>query len=361
MNMSTTTSTPLDSPAARIDLRKVAVVIPMPNDPDWGLFDDLSQDITVIVPDDSDGNLTMPDRDNVIFYDYDAQREVMGTNWDAIPHKSAACRNFGHVLAYREGYDVIIALDYDCRVRSGWLQTHLESLTTVTNAPALRGEWINSITAKGFYARGYPYEYRTPDRSRVEETVASGPVKINMGVWDNVLDLNGVDKLPSEPPYDPGLYGEENRIALGNIPVCGMNTAFTADLVPAYFFLPDLWVDGWQLSRHDDIWGGYVVKKLMDIRGDLFSFGRPIVEHTKQTRLERVVMLEQWMHLMAEGFFQCVDDAVSRVQKGDYASMFASFTDEFLVEASRSPRPFHYRTVYRELGESMQRWARCFS
>ncbi len=361
MNMSAAASTSsLLANDGRVDQRRVAVVIPMPNDPDWTIFEELSEDVTIIVPDDSDGNLSPAPRGNVVYYDYSAQRDIMGENWDAIPHKSAACRNFGHVLAYREGYDVIVALDYDCRVRPGWLETHLEALATVTNAPALRGEWVNSITAPGFYARGYPYEFRNEERSRVEETTASGPVKINMGVWDNILDLNGVDKLPKEPPYDPGLYGHENRIALGNIPVCGMNTSFAADITPAYFFLPDLWVDGWQLSRHDDIWGGYVVKKLMDLRGDLFAFGRPIVEHTKQTKLERVVMLEHWMHLMAEGFFAAVDAAVERVAVGEYNRMFADFSEEFLVEAGRSPRPAHYRKIYRELGESMQRWAGCF-
>jgi hypothetical protein len=341
--------------------RRVAVVIPIPNDPDWTIFEELSEDIAIIVPDDSDGRLSPPPRSNVVYYDYAAQRDVMGEHYDTIPHKSAACRNFGHVVAYREGYDVIVALDYDCRVKPGWLDEHLECLTTVTDAPALRGAWINSITAEGFYARGYPYEFRNAEASRMTETVASGPVKVNMGVWDNVLDLNGVDKLPKDPPYDPGLYGADNRIALGNIPVCGMNTSFTSDLTPAYFFLPDVWVDGWQLSRHDDIWGGYVLKKLMDKRGDLFSFGRPVVEHTKQTKLERVVMLEHWMHLMAEGFFACVDAAAERVVSASYASMFAAFSDEFMVEATRAPRPAHYRGVYRELGLSMQRWARVFS
>ena len=128
-----------------------------------------------------------------------------------------------------------------------------------------------------------------------------------MGIWDGILDLNGIDKLQAGEPGDPGLTAEVNRIALGNIPVCGMNTAFAAELTPAYYFLPDLWVDGWQLSRHDDIWGGYLVKRLMDRRGDLFAFGHPVVEHTKQTRLERVVVLEQWMHLMSMGFYDLVD------------------------------------------------------
>ena len=42
-----------------------------------------------------------------------------------------------------------------------------------------------------------------------------------MGIWDNVLDLNGIDKLQNQPPADPGILDGANRVALGNIPVCG--------------------------------------------------------------------------------------------------------------------------------------------
>jgi len=339
----------------------VAVVIPIPSDPDWALFDEIPDDVPIIVSDDSDGKLSPPPRDNVRYFDYAAQRDIMGEHYDAIPHKSAACRNVGHVIALREGADVIIALDYDCRTRPGWLAEHLECLSHVTDAPALKGEWVNTITAEGFYARGYPYELRNPEASATTPSTATGEVKLNMGVWDNILDLNGIDKLPKEPPHDPGLHAGRNLVAQGIIPLCGMNTAFRAELTPAYFFLPDLWIDGWQLSRHDDIWGGYVLERLMELRGDLVSFGRPIVEHTRQTTIERVVMLEHWMHLMAMGFFECVDSAVGRVRTGDYARMFADFTEEYLVEVGRSSRPLHYRNVYRELGESMVRWARVFT
>ena len=183
----------------------------------------------------------------------------------------------------------------------------------------------------------YPYEYRNPEAAAVVETTATGEVKLNMGVWDNVLDLNGIDKFQAEPPYDPGLRGEQNYVALGNIPACGMNNAFTVDLTPAYFFLPDVWVNGtWHLSRHDDIWGGYILKKLMDLRGDLFSWGRPIVEHTRQSKLERVVVMEQYMHLMSMPFYAIGrQPRSSRVRSGDYTTMFADFTEEFRKEASR--------------------------
>jgi hypothetical protein len=339
----------------------VVVVIPIPNDPDWGIFSELSEEIPIIVIDDSDGHLAAPPRDNVRYFDYSAQKSVMGDHYPAIPHKSAATRNFGHYLAYREGFDVIIALDYDCRTPKGWLEQHLACLTDVTAAPALAGEWINSIEAPGSYARGYPYEYRNPEASAVTETQASGPVKVNMGVWENVLDQNGIDKIQAEHGTDPGLRGERNYVALGNIPACGMNTAFVRELTPAYFFLPDIWIEGWQLSRHDDIWGGYILKKLMDLRGDLFSYGRPVVEHTRQSKLERVIVLEHYMHLMSMAFYGIVDEAVTRVTPGGYADMFAAFVDEYQGGVERAQLPAHYRQAFRELGEAMARWRACFA
>jgi len=139
-----------------------------------------------------------------------------------------------------------------------------------------------------------------------------------------------------------------------------MNTAFRAELTPAYFFLPDVWINGWQLSRHDDIWGGYIVKKLMDKRGDLLSYGRPVVEHTRQSNMNRVIMLEHYMHLMAREFYAIVDAAAERVTSGSYTDMFGSITEECFRQLERSTAPAHYRQGYRELFESMDRWAKSF-
>ena len=120
-------------------------------------------------------------------------------------------------------------------------------------------------------------------------------------------------------------------------------------------------MNGWQLSRHDDIWGGYVAKRLMDRRGDLFAFGHPVVEHTKQTRLERVVVLEQWMHLMSMGFYDIVEAAVAEVAADDYTTMFATFVEEFDRQVAGSSLPTHYLAVYRELGDWMARWSKAFT
>lgn len=348
-----------------LDGRRVCVVIPMPNDPPWELFDAIPDEVPIVVCDDSDGRLAPSPRPNVTYFDYAAQEHYAGVHYEAMPHRSAASRNFGHYWAYKEGFEVIVALDYDCGTRDGWLGQHLSCLTEVTGAPAVKpvveDGWVNSIESEEFYARGYPYELRSPELSQVVDTTATGTVKLNMGVWDRVLDLNGIDKLWKEPPADPGLRGERNQIALGNIPVCGMNTAFTADLTPAYYFLPDRWVNGtWQLSRHDDIWGGYVLKKLMDRKGDLFSYGRPVVEHTRQTPLERVTVLEQWMHLLSMPFYELVDEAVDELADGTYAELFAGLVEEMSRRVDKSRAPAHYRAVYAELIDWMGRWSRAF-
>jgi hypothetical protein len=85
------------------------------------------------------------------------------------------------------------------------------------------------------------------------------------------------------------------------------------------------------------------------------------VEHTRQSKLERVVTMEHYMHLMARDFYAIVDAAVDRVASGDYRQMFGSFVDEYLAEVGRSKAPAHYRRAFAELGEWMQRWVRCFA
>jgi hypothetical protein len=86
-----------------------------------------------------------------------------------------------------------------------------------------------------------------------------------------------------------------------------------------------------------------------------------VVEHTRLTAGEKTAKIEHYMHLLARDFFPLVDAAASRVRAGDYATMFADLTEEYLVEVGRSSAPRHYVQVYRELGEAMERWARVFS
>ena len=67
------------------------------------------------------------------------------------------------------------------------------------------------------------------------------------------------------------------------------------------------------------------------------------------------------MHLMSWPFYELVDQAMSEVAPSDYTAMFAAFTEAYRKHAARSALPSHYRAVFVELGEAMQRWADCFA
>ena len=49
-------------------------------------------------------------------------------------------------------------------------------------------------------------------------------------MWDGILDLNGIDTLFGGEPGDFGVIPGRSPAALGNIPVCGMNTSFVREL-----------------------------------------------------------------------------------------------------------------------------------
>ncbi len=336
------------------------VVVPSHRELDWTLFSEVPEDVPMIVVDDSDHGLAPPQRPNTRVVDRRDQVDLLGARAAAMPRRSAACRNFGHLLAYREGFRVVLALDYDCRPAPGWVEQHLTALGEVVSAPALRAPWVNTIEGTGQYARGFPYEYRDDEVAATPDTV-SGTGRMNVGVWSGILDLNGVDKLATKPPTSPGDRQHRSTVALGNLPVCGMNLAIHREVVPALFFLPDIQVNGWQMSRHDDIWGGYVAKKLMDLRGDLVSFGRPVVEHTRQTDLDRVVTFEHYVHLLSPHFYRLVDEAAARVAPADYPTMFARFCVEFGQGLRDAVLPEVYRRVFVSLLAAMRAWSACFT
>jgi hypothetical protein len=181
-----------------------------------------------------------------------------------------------------------------------------------------------------------------------------------MGLWDGVLDMNGIDKLAKEPPSHPELPAGGAMLA-DRFPLCGMNVAFAAEITPCLHFLPDFSIDGWKVSRHDDIWGGYVAQSLLRLNGDLMSFGEPAIEHMHQNPLEKVVVLEHYQHLLARTFFDLVDEVINSLARQPYPQLFHSFADEFERTASKYKGPGHYGRAFGELGASMQRWAACFA
>src|ERR1041385_8821073 len=93
---------------------KIAIVVPVhiPPSKEWiQSLKSVAKNCSVIIVDDSDGHVTVPAEWDI--YNYERQREEMGDElYEEFKrfHYSSACRNFGHWMAYKLGFDIIIGL-----------------------------------------------------------------------------------------------------------------------------------------------------------------------------------------------------------------------------------------------------------
>ena len=323
----------------------------------------LPKSVPIVIIDDSNGKLTM-DRKSCDIYDYRRQKKILGKFYEdfCIFHHSSSCRNFGHYLAYKFGFKVIVALDYDCKIPKTFLLDHLDALRSqnILGVKTNTG-WINPLLNNHWYSRGYPYEHRTPDLKFKFKEITDPRIVLNMGLWENVIDINAIDKVLNSPPKK--IFLKKNHlVALGNIPLCGMNNIFLSEVVPAYFFLPNFKIGNWIVSRHDDIWGGYILKKLADKKGDFITFGKPIVCHLKESCQTQVLSYEHYIHLLSPYFYNLVDRAVEKIKKSDYKTMYTEFAEQFgkVLFKEKKYLPKTYFGGFKYLHKSMLWWVNLF-
>lgn len=317
---------------------KIAIVAPVhiqPTDEWINSLASVGKNCDIIIVDDSDGKVQLPS--NWSIYGYEAQKEALGDELYAEfePfHKSSACRNFGHWIAYKQGYDIIIGLDSDCNVPPDFVAKHLENLMSIGY------RWENPIKNTGWYPRGFPYFER------------QGRIIVNMGVWSNELDVNGMDRVKAgDPPKDPMIKDQD--IAHGMIPLCGMNFACWVDAIPGFLFLPNFDDGEEKFRRYDDIWGGYIFQKLMKKKKELLSYGNPVVFHDTIVDAQADAELETAGIRWEEFFYSIVDNIMSEVEINTYPKMFQQF-------ANLAELPFE-KTPFKNLMPGLIFWAKLYA
>ena len=273
--------------------------------------------VKVIIVDDSNGKIEMPDDFEV--FDYDRQEEFLGEELYAKFekfHKSSACKNFGHLYAYKKGFDIIIGLDSDCIVPPNFIADHLEGLMMKSTG------WVNTIKNSGWFPRGFPFSQRNLRTA------------FSLGLWENELDLYGTDRaqrLPELPPPSPCAV-LAHEVADGMTALSGMNWACWAECIPALLFLPNFEYRPdieeaklYKFRRHDDIWGGYIFQALMAKRDERLVFGHPIVFHDTVVVAEEDAAEEEDAIAFENSFYNAVDVLMTEVEFGDYDEMFYDF------------------------------------
>lgn len=271
----------------------VAAVHIQPSEAWIGALNYASKTATIIIVDDSDGKVKLPESWDV--YGYARQREILGEEMYKgfeMFHKSSACKTFGVWLAHQRGFDPIMVIDSDCVIPPDFVGRHIEALLGTGSG------WDNPIRGTGFYSRGFPYHER------------SKPLWAHMGLWDNELDLYGTDRVGRVdiPRVAPLVQGMSTG---ATFPLSGMNVSFRNDAVPYMLFLPNFQFGDQRFCRHDDIWGGYIFQAVARAKGFALSYGGPNVWHDTVVIPEEDALEEEAMIKYEREFYRTVDDALS--------------------------------------------------
>jgi hypothetical protein len=374
--------TEASAPLPALAATKPVVIIPSIRDIVPERIAAVPEDVDVFVIDDSDGRIR-PSRDRMKVFRYRDQREVMGPDYDLIPHKTAACRNFAFYYVWKyTDHDLVITIDDDVVCPPDFMAAY-GVIGSEGEWPNVQVDgWYNTIAFAGvtgrdgraLYPRGFPFWLRSPQPERLE-TVRARLVCI-MGLWSNILDYDGIDKYVFDDYGEPRpeLRLRAPLLTVGTpecptkFPFCAMNFAFHRDLLPAAYQMPmDREIaPGYPIWRFDDIWAGYVIQSLVHNRlgADAIAVGEPVVTHLKEGNLRREVHGEHYGHLLAPYFYDLIDLGLAATPPGTYAAMylrlFGYLEENFdgLCDAVRCP-PL-YRGYFRETFTRLRRWAQLF-
>ncbi len=247
-----------------------------------------------------------------------------------LPYNSFARRNVADLMAYEEGFDIIIRIDDDnFPTDDDFIGLHQDLGGTVelTRVAADSGwynicETLEEAQGLAFYPRGYPYSKRW-----MAQTVRTtrGPTRpaLNAGLWLGDPDVDAVTRL--HRPVDAVRYRDDfgARFALEPgtwCPINTQNTAYHRRLMPAAFVPP-------HVGRYDDIWSGYLLRKLMDHFGDHVTYGRPLLKQIRNAH-------NLWRDLDAElNGNQNTDPLIEALRAititgVDYTAAFAELADQ---------------------------------
>jgi hypothetical protein len=320
-----------------------------------------------IVVDDSEGSVTV-NHPQFQVYSWADRRRMLGPLENAIPKRNGACRDFGFYIAWKESEDdeIIVALDDDCLVY------HLDFAARVERSLS---DWVRPVaTIKAvhlnvfdlydgiqadLYPRGFPYAARVNYRHSTFEKMDQRPARFSLGLWRGVFDINAIDKLHglAYVHEEARLRHESVFLAPGClVSVCSGNMQFRREVLPAVYQLPmNIEVmPGWVIDRYGDIWAGFILKTLMDLRGDAMAIGEPMVHHLLDGDYQRNIRKEHLCHLVNDEFLRILSLARENIRSADYVEMMKALNEEFrrvTPTCSSLLRPY-----FEHLTRSLESW-----
>jgi hypothetical protein len=321
-----------------------------------------------IVIDDSDGSIRISHPQFEV-YNWSDYGRLLGQNESAIPKRNGACRALGFYLAWKEGDpdEPIIALDDDCVIEQPQFPHQIiDRLGTAKRRMAVgKGVHMNTfdilrgLDSTRLFPRGFPYSHRIAYKPWKFDANVSGEVHFNLGLWRGALDINAIDRLQMESNYFPDveLFHDSVVIPSGTlVSLCAGNMHFRRELIPAIYQLPmnvEIMPKG-SINRYGDIWAGFILKRMMDIRGHRLSVGGPIVKHHREGPYLKNVSSEHLAGLVNEEFIDLILRSTESIRPGDYLDMMLHFRNNLLQHAGQSSQIL--RAYLKHLTGALSAW-----
>jgi Reversibly glycosylated polypeptide len=196
-------------------------------------------------------------------------------------------------------------------------------------------------TPDDLFPRGFPYEYR----GRYSRTSANGKASVsapafNLGLWTDAFDVNGIDKINGPQWRWPEAHLAIPSIAVAPgalVSVCSMNMQFRRRVTPAVYQLPMHVpvLPNWMIDRYGDIWGGFILKMLVDRAGETLTVGAPMIGHRKAGDMQRNIWQEHIAHMVNLEAIDLFGRAADAVAPADYLTMMCEFTEN-MAEVSET-------------------------
>ena len=320
-----------------------------------------------IIVDDSPGTIAI-DHPGFKVFNWGDRKKILGPLDDYFPRRNGACRNFGFLMAWREAEDeeVIIALDDDCRIDSSSYAQDVANALDKKERPVFRGAGVHFNVLDLYknihsplFPRGFPYSARPNYIPWIADGSMNVRAEFNLGLWTDAFDINAIDKIQaSKWRYPEAELQFESVIVPKNalVSVCSMNMQFRRRMIAAVYQLP-MHIEampGWVIDRYGDIWGGFILKMLMDRKGEVMTAGGPMIAHLKAGDQQRNSWQEHICHLVNDEFIDLIGTSVEAIDPDSYSMMMSCLAEEM---ASRADSCSPLLTGYiRYVAVSMKAW-----
>lgn len=320
-----------------------------------------------VIVDDSGGTIKI-DHPQFEVYTWGDRKKMLGSLDIGYPKGNGASRDFGFYVAWKNSDpgEIIIALDDDCEVYHQNFYDQVNGVLSKKKKPVAtcEGTHLNILNlykdvSDYIFPRGFPYSSRVNYQGMQLEPSESRKVTFCLGLWKGIFDVNGVDKIKGPEYSHPDAKLKESSVIVENgklISVCSMNMQFRRELIPAVYQLP-MHVEVmpyWVVDRYGDIWGGFILKTLMDLKNEAMAFGEPMINHLRKGDYKTNIWQEHVCHLIDDELLDLLLGLKEKISPNDYLEMMKELNEgfkEYVEKASPLFKPY-----LKHLCTAMEAW-----